>query len=497
MPPKSKTSKRGRKKANKVPKSQPHPGRTPASLALNPTVKKNIKAQLKRQAMSTLAYRAALSMALPKESEAVRLGGRYGSDPTAVAKLHRRPALRYGRIGGALQDLPTTEQASFLFRDPLRSMIYSTGFLSTDVCIYNGAFECEVALGPSPSYPYYIDGGLTPDVSNTIDPHGPVMYPGHLGKSDPYRGFLVSVGQTLSVTMNPNALSGAMIISFYRLNGMNWQLLENQVLNNTLGGTAVLGGSGANRTGYYAFSMQSDSPATVQDANLISGFFTISTSNTLGMIWAQVALPKLEEVIGAVDAIRIHSLSLMYTNTGSPLNRQGTILGLQVPKGQNWTNYIDFQALSADEKSQQIDVVNGMYGFLKPTGSTDLDNISFQFASNDPNVDPEYVFEIIPASDFLTIHAQVNTVDGQIGYLTQALNVEFSTVSQWFDAERGNASPQDVDQALALVSSIPQWHENEFHFSDIWDWVKDTASSIWSGIKEVAPIALPLAGMLL
>jgi hypothetical protein len=105
-------------------------GRSNRSLTYAPGLKSKTfggVGALRSKAQSSLGYKALLSFALPGDSPAIRLGKRFGADPSAVAKLHRRPPFNYPQPNTHQGDLPTTDCTAFLFRDALRSFIASYG----------------------------------------------------------------------------------------------------------------------------------------------------------------------------------------------------------------------------------------------------------------------------------------------------------------------------------------------------------------------------------
>jgi hypothetical protein len=188
----------------------------------------------------------------------------------------------------------------------------------------------------------------------------------------------------------------------------------------------------------------------------------------------------------------------LYTNTASPLNRQGQIAGLQVPKGTAWLQYSDFTQLAEDKKSVTRDIVEGAYGFLKPTSTDDFRMRIYEIPGDTTSTsDEQVVFELYPDSDYLALIANVNIPAGQTGYVTIAASVEYTTLNQWISIKLGRMSEMEIREALEVFSRIPQWHTNDLHWDDIWSWIKDTAKDVWSGIKEIAPLVAAAAPLLL
>lgn len=440
---------------------------------------------------SSPSMRFLTSLALPKEAPAVRCGRAYGSDPTAAVKLFSKLNLRYpvNQIG----DLDPTEFSAFVFRDPLRSAIHCYGLTAGVQSGYTADFD--IYVDQAESFPIY-QQPLTHFVGDQV--HGDHLYYGRLGKSDPHRGILLTVTQQLTINVDPQPTypAGTSFTAVVKLlNGNEWQ----PVLDIPFVASAGLPpfGYAATTTGYYAVTMTSNHLPNIGPVPVTHGDINVyihdpALPGNSGMAWAQRALPQIDDIITTIDAIRIIGASVMYTNTASPLNRQGQITGLQVPKNVLFTQVLDQAAIAQLAKSQTIDIVNGMYGFLKPTATTDLDMRSFEFISLENADFVDTVFDIYPQSDYLALGSNVIDPNGRQGYLTFAYSVEYETFNQWAELQVTDVSSKDVDTALRALSAVPQWHTNSFHVDDIWNFIKDAAGAVWGGIKEVASVAGPL-----
>jgi len=173
------------------------------------------------------------------------------------------------------------------------------------------------------------------------------------------------------------------------------------------------------------------------------------------MVWAQLPLPNIEDVVDVVKAYRVTAASIMLTNTASPLNRQGQICGLQIPRKSNFLEFLDFNEVASDLKSVTFSVVNGMYGFLKPTSVQDFEMNTFQFSANSASITTDLVFDLLPESDFLMIHSQVVDPNGRQGYWTPAYCCEYTSISQWSDLRVAEAGPNDLALTLSLLPNVP------------------------------------------
>lgn len=470
-------------------------------LTMTPGEQKAIDSvRLARKGLVTLqkgspAKRLVSSITLPKETDCpVRIGSAFGSDPTATAKLFRKLNLIFPTAGETDSDLAPTDMAGFLFRDALRSFIYAFGLTATDTFVYGASFVCNVSCAPGVEYYPEYDTPFYPDLSSsTVSPFGPYLYYGRNSKSDLHRGILMSAGMQMTTILQPTATFPAgknVIVNYWYFSKDTWESVGAILIVGTAGGTATCT---ATVTGYYSFTLTTDAEVATLTPFKFTGSNGIGVNpGVAGMVWAQLSLPNLEDVLPVVKAFRTISASLMLTNTASPLNRQGQIVGLQLPRGSWPFDYLDFDEVASDLKSMTINIVNGMYGFLKPTAQSDFDMTVFQFSNSFSIAQTDYVFDLIPTSDYLTIHAQVVDPNGRQGFWTPAYCVEYESISQWSDLKISDAKPNDLAMALQAIAPIPQWHENDFHLGDIWEWIKDTAKDVWGVVKEVGPIVAPL-----
>jgi hypothetical protein len=251
--------------------------------------------------------------------------------------------------------------------------------------------------------------------------------------------------------------------------------------------------------GYYAVKL-SYGPFLVPSGSAIDMDVdvTIYNTNTYGMAWAHKAAPQIAQFKDNIQTFDVLGSSLMYTNTASPLNRQGKIVARELPSKTMWSAFTDFDTVANMSLAVVKDAPLGMYGFIRPEGD-DLGNfVTLQYDTNNAaDTDDEFLFHLFPDEPYLIIHASVNTAAGRDGYLTRNISIEYTSLSMFIDQIEGDVDEDDLKHALKLLAKIPQFHDNPFHFSDVWDWIKDTAKDVWSAVKEVAPIAMAAAPLLL
>jgi len=205
-------------------------------------------------------------------------------------------------------------------------------------------------------------------------------------------------------------------------------------------------------------------------------------------VWAHRALPFLDTNVVSADAIKLYGGSLMYTNEASPLNRQGKLAAAQIPQGRDWRDFVDYDSIASVKGSYRDQVLNGYYGFLKPTQPSDIDFIENHEIEN--NTLAAAWYPINPTSDFLAFTIKVVDSNGRDGYYTYDAALEYRTNDQWRDVRLPDISASTVFEAMSLVAQLPQHHENDFHIGDIFSWIKDRVSDVWTGVKQAFPYVL-------
>lgn len=450
-----------------------------------------IKAELRsiqgQQKLSPQARQILANLALPSDAKAARVASASGSDPTALANLRSRESVIFP---GATWDTPQTSHVTFIYRDPLRHMVQTYGYTSTQSYTYSAPFTLHSGNQNGTFYPSYTNP-FRPAGGN-IRPHGDEMYTGVLGESDPFRGILISPNTNLTVYNDSLIALVNYEVNLYKLEGKLWVFKEAKSWPSA---GSVNFGIGV--TGYYAIAIviSGSPPASSADA-AIQGDVVFASGGSNFACWAQRCAPQLEDFKENIRMYSVLGSAGMYTNTASPLNRQGKILCRELPAKSNFQEFLNFDDVSNLSLAVVKDAPTGMYAFTRPEASNFGVGKTLVYDSVD-DAEDEYVFKIYPDDPFLVFHASITTLAGQDAYFTRNISLEYTSLSMFIDQVRGTATQADVNTALRMLAMMPQFHENPLHLDDIWNWIKDTAKDIWSGIKEVAPIAMAAAPLLL
>jgi len=403
---------------------------------------------------------AALTM--PKDYIVPRLGLSLGSDPTAIASPWTRCEMAFP-AGLMPPEMSASALQLYAFRDVLRNHLFPMPIITG--ATYSATPTLVWANGEL-TYPKFgSPGGLTYVSGDQL--YGATLFPGRFGPSDPIRGFLLTAGQTMTFDVSaaepslPAATTAHFVVVVADAEG--WEkVVEFGYVKGTSSATFTFT---APYTGYYAFTVRTTGlPGLPSSVTLPLPISIVVKAAPASTCWAQRAIPGFSDVASFVDAIRLTGLSLMYTNTSAPLNRQGQIVGCQLPKGSYFLNHTNFGKVASYKKSVTRDIVDGAYGFLKPTSVDDFKMRIFElpFTQVDGSVGEENVFNIYPDSDYLCLIANVTNPAGQNGYCTVGTGLEYSTLNQWIEVKPGVINEEEVDRVMQALAKVPQWHTNDY-----------------------------------
>jgi len=208
-----------------------------------------------------------------------------------------------------------------------------------------------------------------------------------------------------------------------------------------------------------------------------------------------------------VDDVKIFGLSILYTNTSAFTSNQGQVAMAQIPGMLAWTNNYTFDSIASmnASRSKYQSVTNGSYVFLKPGDARDFSYLSeFEVSSaateriassSGPDGFEDGAFLIYPESDYLaTVLSQDPTVQ-RSGLCSIANSLQYITNDNWTEVQLPRYDLATVEPSLKALRTITQFHENEFHISDVFNWLKDAASTVVQGVMDYGPMVLKGAAM--
>jgi hypothetical protein len=211
-------------------------------------------------------------------------------------------------------------------------------------------------------------------------------------------------------------------------------------------------------------------------------------------VFAHLPLPDLLDNISAAPSIRIIGASNMYTNTASPLNRQGEITGYQSPEGTHWMDYVaNYTVLKSRKMSRTLDIVKGMYGFLKITDADDLNYKSKYDATETGNNIIESKYPIDDEHPFLVLYHKTTGGTTESGYSSTDFVVEYQSGDTWRQYAAPECDVESYNLAIQVLRDVEQFYENPTHRSEIFNKIREFAIKALNGVNNYGSKALSAA----
>lgn len=482
-----------------------------------------VRKSMAPQRLTKEARKVIMAIALPQNSPGLRISSGYNDIPTAVDSIYERESIVYGA---------EAETFAFAFRSALRNAVRGILLLSTEYTAYGG-YDTILWVGGNTWQPvrpralYGSDGRANSGVGTRTQPHGPYLYPGRLGTSDPNRGWWVNPNDVVVVyTDNVTAYPANTV--FFRilyLRGEVWVPYEKPILLNAQGygslqvteniignelGTyvavevscsAALGtpGLGGNEVSLFVLG-----GTNVVDITMPSGTFPFNPSASF--CTAHRPLKDLERHFQQINNLKIYGQSILYTQTSAFTSNQGQVAMAQYEGHKPfWENY-EYKDVSSvnPARGKYMPVTNGSYCFLKPNGKENFDWLGeFEVATSSRRITEasgpagleDGAFQIYPDSDYLALVLNQDPAVTRTGLITVASTLEYITDDQWVEVKTPNLENSLAEAAISSIRHLPQFHENEFHISDVFNWLKEKAAMVVNGVLEYGPAVLRTAAL--
>jgi len=486
-------------------------------------IRKQFNKTVDQHLLDPYAERVALSIALPGDVSPLRYNTEYSVMPTMVCKPRRVVSPEW-TSGATAAILPADTLILFAFRDVERANILSFKKVS---CIYdfmiNGwdgntptllanipsTFVTSLASGPKDLGYAKIAYGQYSEGSGTLV-HDNIWFAGTCLEAQDGRFFWLDAGTVIQTRVK---CTGATVTSgsyAFSVDFRKWSL--GGIIKQSLGAnTHVITASGTSsinytvsESGYYAFFI-SAANNTVVGGSLTNFQFGAGYIVTDQDVMGHLPPASYVQNFGAVGATRVLGASMLYTNTASPLNRQGKIGGVQVPEnGTHWSEIYSavnpFNTLMLIPEAEKFEAANGCYGFLKPTQPGDFDFRSHVEVQAGLIVDSHYPIDDM-SSAYIAMAVVIETTDGRDGEITFCHSQEYQTTDQYREPKTPNGSITMYKEGVSFIRHVPQWHENPLHLGDIWNTVKGGLRKVGGAIVKYGPAvlegALKIAPMLL
>jgi len=465
------------------------------------------------------------AITLPQNSPPFRLYSGYNDTPSGAANPFEQEPIVYGT---------EAETFIFAFRSALRNAVRGIPLDAGDFTAYAGYEQKSIERGAgwcninpralAAGSKYVTNFVPTTGTAAFTRPHGDWLYPGRLGESDPFRGFWVNADDII-VVCSDGALADAYQSRLMVLDGQEWNEYSVKPFDANFSSQYTASFTGLNTIGgYMAVQVQNITPGAPTGllpkiwVTIISGVGNINFQYPATGVTTVIPVNNdfvaghrpvkdLNNRFKIVDDIKIFGVSILYTNTSAFTSNQGQVAMAQIPGMLAWTNNYTFDSIASMNaaRSKYQPVTNGSYVFLKPGDSKDFSYLSeYEVSSvateriagsSGPDGFEDGAFLIYPESDYLaTILAQDPTVQ-RSGLCSIANSLQYITNDNWTEVQLPRYDLSTVEPSLKALRTITQFHENEFHISDVFNWLKDAASTVVQGVMDYGPMVLKGAAM--
>lgn len=408
------------------------------------------------------------ALALPGETNPIRMRDEYSAAKTAVAAPFSKTKLNWASTAGLGKQLPDEVTGFFIFRDVLRNVviyqrnptnqpwayIWIRAFLTASLA-GDTVFQSTVqGMDCNPMAAYPSDDTTT----YPYRPHGNMLFG---GKAEDNRFIWIdSVTGALSACTivyggDPGTFAGAIDL-------IRWDNDKEVIVSstNTVAGTSS-----------YAIAVPSSGYYRLHVCSLNENNFQVTVTGTCAC-WEHHYLPGFWDNAKKITSIRMLALSFLLKNQASPLNKQGNCVAVQIGKGENWTKFAQpgatnntfYDTLLSRGGGKDMLLMNGMYGFLKPS---DNSNLEMKTPIVLDNLITQTQFDLCNNADYIAFAANCTTADGRDCYFNMDAHVEYTTGDTWTDISPPTALPESWEAGIEALASMEQFYENPVHISSI------------------------------
>lgn len=511
---------RNKNKASKPPQ-KPQPSTTKRAMAMSR--RPPIRSEPYVSKLSNQPNKMVLGFTLPHMFPTPRLSTIYNDFPTATASPFLVRNLDWTSPSpSTTRSIPPGQFVAAVCRNPLASVVqyyeypenmvseYNFWFASP----YNGSpfserFVYEVNMPTATGFPFDLNlqTGIDPEYLQDnrwgdnlySHPHGYYYYAVDAAGR---KGFYVSNPDTRLELISkhytsPSDAVGTALFRVLYWNNSVWDRTANVIrmdVNDPIDTHATLT---FDKPGYYA--VECEFSLHVLTSNQQAFEYAVSLWAT-GNQWGFSPMSYVENVQSSIGGIRVPAVSIMLTQRSAVLSEGGQICGCQLKNGESWESPIisgdPYSELSSRSTAWFGNLKHGIYGFLKPSTQVEFD-LQRCFEVEDGEV-VGYHNPIQPIGSWLMVCAHAppftvpNSYPGGLAYLTVNYGVEFVTDNIWFSQFISESTSREFEQALEILKSTTQWHENPMHFRDL---VRSAMSAGRTALK-LAPSIAKIVGTL-
>ena len=408
--------------------------------------------------------------------------------PTSVAQFTNPVDMT---LDSATTDqLPAYESAAFVFRDPVRNMVFydpnpASAFRQAKYALFfnrvsgeTDVVDISYAGAPGPLEIAYavLDEGIS-----TFAPHGNFLGTGLANGNKTYVWNQTNYVWAATYTGGENMC----LIRVYRWTPRG----EVYVGEWADGNLSAITGNGYVRFEAFHTGGLGITP-TLANVDGLNLSFTIGSGKS---VFCHRSLVQYEDKAASVEKVRILSQAMLVSNLTPEISKGGKIASKQLPGDEPWYEYA-FGGYNAIARLVHADVrpaENGLYGYLKPTTIQDYEMTDYVDSSDGVLV--RFGFPLDSVRAYLGTYLSLPAIDGQNMQLTSLTNVEFESDDQWYQQGVSGCDSEVFSAAIRAVANQRQFDENPLHIDDIMKAVRGMTKKAVDLTLKYGPTALKVA----
>jgi hypothetical protein len=397
------------------------------------------------------------SLIFPDNKPPLRYNDGVAAQSTAAQTLTQDINLNWGT---AVTDraIPASNMQVFLFRDPLRSLIYYDHNVSRQTFRYlirSTADGQEFYPVSGPNTGFWVPGGRA-TADGTYQPHGPVLYPVNCGGVPGYWCDYDGEHRShLEIDLDDATTVAGGVINWFFWTGQQWSLWQSRAMFN---GAQVYGMT-INPPPGGAYMAVSISFPDGTSATQIEGYRLVC-DGTGPAVWCHRACPGIDDTLPVVQNYRCVAAAMKWLNESATLDESGRVIAATVPPGIPWSNIAGgFDSLNVINGYRVAQAKKGYYGFTRPTehGLEWSDNIVRSAVKGSTATNQWSDF--MPADPYLTVCMAVSKADARDTSVTVTHMIEFMSVNRGQEIRLPEFSEQAWTHAIArLARAINHYH---------------------------------------
>lgn len=448
---------------------------------------------------------------LPGVTTTPRLHGRWGSQPSTTAAPFYRFAISspvLSELAPAYEDPPQGFVA--ISRNPLMAMMWTS--FNTPSFLYSAQFESgsdgiastvgpwQYASSRGPSDVDLVPIAWTQDVLFTgtnamldrrSDPYGEICYTHYaLGRKWTFVGSLATSWFTFNIQLqngDPYYPVGTIIKTYRLIDDQSEVEISAVALTDASSRVYV-----QQNVGFYRHVL------CVGTGTAVTNYRVGATYNCFGDLSkfciCTRPLPRFtpSQFGSEIKSLRVNTMSLLISNIGIELEKNGLIAGRQFAPAENFLPFLNadapFDYLNSLNDSTQKNLSTGMYGFARPSNPSVYDYVS-PFSTAEDGVDiAAYKSPVYPPGGWLVIAYAHDPGHSLSLEATPVWGVEYIADSVWLQRGSQRYDSQVYAAVDNVLYEIPQFHCNPLHLKDI----RDGIMSVARGAAANAPLLLSL-----